>query len=303
MINRILEICDTAAHLKVENRCLLVGLPGKPDVSVPLEEVGVLLMGNPAISLTQPVLAELAAQGSAIVVTGEKHMPHAMLLPLGVPATQAEVFIAQAEASGPMQKRAWQQVIQAKLMGQAAVLRSQGKASDFLEELIDQVRSGDPDNVEARAAKAYWQKLFEGGSFRREREGSGPNALLNYGYSVLRAVVARAVCASGLHPALGIHHHNRYDNFCLASDLMEPFRPLVDKTVCALMQGRKDDEVALTREDRQALINIFAGRLAVEGARMTFFQGVRRLTASLAEVYQKRRDNLVLPGQLWDKTD
>ena len=302
MINRILEVHDTAAHLKVENRCLLVGVPGKPEVSIPLEEIGVLLMGNPAISLTQPVLAELAAQGAAVVVTGEKHMPHAMLLPLGVPATQAEVFLAQAAASAPMQKRAWQQVIQAKLTGQAAVLRSQGKATDFLDAMIDQVRSGDPDNVEARAAKAYWQKLFEGGSFRREREGSGPNALLNYGYTVLRAIVARAVCASGLHPALGVHHHNRYDNFCLASDLMEPFRPLVDKTVCALMQGREED-AALKREDRQALVNVFAGRIVVEGARMTFFQGVSRLTASLADVYQKQRNDLVLPEQLWDATD
>lgn len=303
MINRILEVHDTAAHLKVDNRCLLVGVLGKPEVSIPMEEVGVLLMGNPAISLTQPVLAELAAQGASVVVTGEKHMPQAMLLPLGVPATQAEVFLAQAQASAPMQKRAWQQVIQAKLRGQAAVLRSLGKASDFLDALIDQVRSGDPDNVEARAAKAYWQKLFEGGSFRREREGTGPNALLNYGYSVLRAIVARAACASGLHPALGVHHHNRYDNYCLASDLMEPFRPLVDKTVCELMRGREDDGSALKREDRQTLISVFSGRVMVEGARMTFFQGVSRLTASLADVYRKQRNDLVLPEQLWDETD
>lgn len=303
MINRILEVHDVAAHLKVENRCLLVRVPGKAEASIPLEEVAVLLLGNPAISMTQPVLADLAAQGASIVITGEKHMPHAMLLPLGVPATQAETMLAQTEATAPMRKRAWQQVVQAKLAGQAAVLRSLGRASAALEALTSQVRSGDPDNVEARAAKLYWQSLFPDGEFRRDREGGGSNALLNYGYAVLRAIVARAVCASGLHPALGIHHHNRYDNFCLASDLMEPFRPLVDKTVAGLIQGRQDDGSVLKREDRQSLINAFAGRLVVDGVRTTFFMGASRLTASLADVYRKQREDLVLPEQLWDETD
>jgi CRISPR-associated protein Cas1 len=304
MINRILEISDTAAHLKIENRCLRVSVPEKPDVSIPLGEIGVLLMSNPAISLTQPVLAQLAAQGALVVVTGEKHLPHAMSLPLGVPATQAEVFMAQAQAPLPAQKRAWQQVIQAKLRGQAAVLRSLGQVDDFLQAMIPKVRSGDPDNVEARAARFYWQQLFEGHDFRREPEGEMPNNFLDYGYSVLRAIVARAVCASGLHPALGIHHHNRYDNYCLASDLMEPFRPLVDKTVRALMQSRHDElGEDLNREDRQTLLNAFSGRVLVEGARMTLFQGVSRLTASLADVYLKQRNDLILPEQLWDEAD
>jgi len=303
MINRILEIHDTAAFLKVKNRCLLVEVPDRPEVSVPLREVGVLLLSNPAISLTQPVLAELAAEGASIVVTGEKHLPHAMMLPLGVPATQAERFLNQVQATAPMQKRAWQQVVQSKLAGQASVLCSQNQSGEALEALISQVHSGDPDNVEARAAKLYWQKLFAGRSFRREREGGGPNALLNYGYTVLRAIVARAVCASGLHPALGIHHHNRYDNYCLASDLMEPFRPLVDKTVCGLLQDREEDGSILTREDRQTLINAFGGRIVMENARISFFQGVSRLTASLADIYRKQRNDLVLPEQLWDETD
>ncbi len=303
MINRILEIHDTGARLQVETRCLSVEVAGRDTVRIPLEEVGVLLMGNPAIALTQPVLAELAAQGAAVVVTGEKHIPHAMLLPLGVPATQAEVFIAQAEATLPMRKKAWQQVVQAKLTGQAAALKAQGKLATPIEALIPQVRSGDPDNIEARGARVYWQNLFDEPGFRRDQEGGGANAMLNYGYAVLRAIVARAVCASGLHPALGIHHHNRYDNFCLASDLMEPFRPLVDKTVCDLVRQRDDERAELNREERQALVNEFAGRVVVEGARMTFFQGVSRLTASLADVYRKNRADLVLPEQLWDETD
>lgn len=303
MINRILDIHDTGAKLQIDNRCLSVEAAGRDTVRVPLEEVGVLLMGNPAIALTQPVLAELAEQGAAVVVTGEKHMPHAMMLPLGVPSTQAEMFIAQARATEPMNKRAWQQVVQAKLKGQAAVLRAEGKAATLIEALVSKVRSGDPDNIEARGARAYWQNLFGDSGFRRDREGGGANALLNYGYAVLRAIIARGVCASGLHPALGIHHHNRYDNFCLASDLMEPFRPLVDKTVCDLMRQREGDRSELNREERQELINVFAGRVRVEGARMTFFQGVSRLTASLADVYRKQRNNLVLPEQLWDETD
>ena len=303
MINRILEIHDTGARLQVENRCLQVAVSGRPPVSIPLEEVGVLLMGNPAISLTQPVLAELAGQGAAVVVTGEKHMPHAMLLPLGVPATQAETFLAQARAAVPMNKRAWQQVVQAKLKGQSAVLVAIGQSTECIDVLVPQVRSGDPDNVEARAARAYWQKLFADREFTRDPEGPGPNSMLNYGYAVLRAIVARAICSSGLHPALGLHHHNRYDNFCLASDLMEPFRPLVDKTVYGLIKDRTDVVNDLKREDRQALINLFSGRLTVEGAHMTFFHGVSRLTASLADVYREQRSDLVLPEQLWDETD
>ena len=303
MINRILEVSETAAHLKIENRCLMVCAPERPEISIPLGEVGVLLMSNPAISLTQPVLAHLAAQGALVVVTGEKHLPHAMLLPLGVPATQAEIFLAQAQATQPMQKRAWQQAVQAKLTGQASVLRSQGKEAEHIEALIPQVRSGDPANVEARAARFYWQQLFEGHSFRREPEGEHPNALLDYGYMVLRAIVARAVCASGLHPALGIHHHNRYDNYCLASDLMEPFRPLVDKTVVGLMMNRQNNVSELSRDDRRALLNAFSGRVVVEGSRMTFFQGVSRLTASLADIYINKRNDLVLPEQLWDAAD
>ncbi len=299
MINRIIEITELSARLNICNRCLTIHVPDQTPVSIPLAEVGVLAMTNPAISLTQPVLAELAAQGAMVVVTGSSHLPLAMMLPLGTPSTQAEIFIAQAQATLPMQKRAWQQVVKAKVGGQAAVLRSVGKTDDKLMAMISDIHSGDMDNVEARAARYYWQNLFDDRSFRRDREGEGPNVQLNYGYSLLRAIVARAVCASGLHPALGIHHHNRYDNYCLASDLMEPFRPLVDRTVFALVKDRLNDR--LTREDRQSLVNAFAGRIVVEGSITTFFQGVSRLTASLADVYLKKRENLVLPEQLWDE--
>lgn len=301
MINRIIEIADLSARLNISNHCLVIHVPDQEQISVPLADIGVLLMANPAISLTQPVLAELAAQGSLVVVTGADHLPLAMMLPLGSPSTQSETFIAQAKATVPMQKRAWQQVVRAKVGGQAAVLRSIGTPDEKLRAMISDIHSGDADNVEARAARYYWQKLFDDSSFRRDREGRGPNIFLNYGYSLLRAIVARAVCASGLHPVLGIHHHNRYDNYCLASDLMEPFRPLVDRVVCALVKDRLNDR--LTREDRQALVNTFAGRIMVEGKRTTFFQGVSRLTASLADVYLKKRENLILPEQLWDETD
>jgi len=301
MINRIVEIADTSARLKIRNHCLVVCAPSDEESSIPIREVGVLLMSNPAISLTQPVLAELASQGAMVVVTGNNHVPQAMMLPLGIPATQAEIFRIQAQVSLPVMKRAWQQVVQAKLTAQAAVLKAKGRQADLLEALVSQVRSGDPDNIEARSAKYYWHKLFDGVEFKRNSEGDGINALLNYGYGVLRAIVARAVCSSGLHPALGIHHHNRYDNYCLASDLMEPFRPLVDRGVIGVVGDGATHHVELSRDNRQHLLNLFSGRMVVEGRPTTFFQGVSRLTASLVDVYMKNRSDLVLPEKLWDE--
>jgi CRISPR-associated protein Cas1 len=301
MINRIVEIADTAARLKVENRCLHIRIPEREDISLPLEEVGLLLLSNPAVSLTLPVLAELAAHGAMVVVAGKQHTPAAMMLPLGLPATQAETFQAQARAAESMQKRAWRQLVQAKLAGQAAVLNALGKSDGFLKALLPRVRPGDPENVEARAARYYWRRLFGDPSFRRDPKGDAPNAHLNYGYAVLRAITARAVCASGLHPALGLHHHNRYDNYALASDLMEPFRPLVDRMVWRQVQNQPLNSMELTRENRHALVHIFAERIVVEGRALPFFQGVSRLTASLADLYLNRRNDLVLPDKLWEK--
>ncbi len=154
-----------------------------------------------------------------------------MLLPLVTHSLQAERFAAQARLAAPVRKRAWQQIVQAKITAQGRLLKERTHNDHGLDAIAKSVKSGDTANVEARAARIYWGKLFGETVFRRDADGDGLNACLNYGYAILRAVVARSLCGAGLHPSLGIHHHNRYDAFCLADDLMEPFRPLVDREV------------------------------------------------------------------------
>jgi CRISPR-associated protein Cas1 len=206
--------------------------------TIPFADIAVLVTSHPQISFTQAVLAGLAAAGGMFIVSNEKHLPAAMLLPLSTHSTQTERFARQAAVSLPTRKRSWQQIVQAKLRAQARLLEETTGADQGLRQMAARVRSGDPDNLEAQAARTYWQALFgegpSGEPFRRDPEGGGINVHLNYGYAVLRAIVARALCASGLHPSLGVHHHNRYDTFCLADDLMEPFRPLVDRVVARL---------------------------------------------------------------------
>jgi CRISPR-associated endonuclease Cas1 subtype II len=210
--------------------------------TIPFADIAVLVTSHPQISFTQAVLAGLAAAGGMFIVSNEKHMPAAMLLPLSTHSTQTERFARQAAVSLPTRKRAWQQIVQAKLRVQARLLQETAGADQGLLLMAGKVRSGDPDNLEAQAARIYWQALFgkdaPGKSFRRDPKGEGINVHLNYGYAVLRAIVARALCASGLHPSLGVHHHNRYDTFCLADDLMEPFRPLVDRVVAGLHRSQ-----------------------------------------------------------------
>jgi CRISPR-associated protein Cas1 len=210
--------------------------------TIPFADIAVLVTSHPQISFTQAALAGLAAAGGMLIVSNEKHLPAAMLLPLSTHSTQTERFARQAAVSLPTRKRAWQQIVQAKLRAQARLLEETTGADQGLRVMAAKVRSGDPDNLEAQAARIYWPALLgkdaSGEPFRRDPEGEGINVHLNYGYAVLRAIVARALCASGLHPSLGVHHHNRYDTFCLADDLMEPFRPLVDRVVAGLRRSR-----------------------------------------------------------------
>ena len=209
--------------------------------TIPFADIAVLVTSHPQICFTQAVLAGLAAAGGMLIVSNEKHLPAAMLLPLSTHSTQTERFARQAAVSLPTRKRAWQQIVQAKLRAQARLLEETTGGDAGLRLMAGKVRSGDPDNLEAQAARIYWQALFGKGAlgepFRRDPEGEGINVHLNYGYAVLRAIVARALCAAGLHPSLGVHHHNRYDTFCLADDLMEPFRPLVDRVVARLRRS------------------------------------------------------------------
>ncbi len=268
--------------------------------TVPLEDIAVIVASHAQITYTNAVLAGLAAAGGTFISCNEKHMPVAMLLPLVTHSKQTERFAKQAQMSEPLRKRLWQQIVQGKLRAQARLLEERTGRDWGLGRLVSEVRSGDPQNVEARAARIYWQALFGEDEFRRDPEGEGVNPPLNYGYAVLRAVVARALCASGLHPSLGVHHHNRYDAFCLADDLMEPFRPLVDRAV-AKLRDMRGTSPPLDKESKSTLVGALLGRFDAEGESRTLFDWVSRSAASLAAAITDEDPNrfqifLLTPG-------
>jgi CRISPR-associated protein Cas1 len=251
------------------------------------------VISHPQVSITQAALAGLAQAGGIAIVCDERHMPAAMLLPLEAHFVQGERFERQAQAPLPTRKRLWQSLVRAKIRAQARLVTGMRGDDGGLAALALRVRSGDPANVEAEASRRYWPLLF-GPGFRRNRDGQDHNRLLNYGYAVLRAIVARAVCAAGLHPSLGLHHHNRYDAFRLADDLMEPYRPVVDGAVVRYCH-RHGPLAPLDKQAKAALVGALMGRFTVEDESRTLFDIAARTAASLTAVYAGRRKTLVLP--------
>lgn len=314
MINRVLDLSDQPVRLSVQNSLLLLRFANgrasapsngektyrceqleKPgEVTVPLSDIAVLVVSHPQVTFSHAVLAGLASAGAVFIACNEKHMPVSMLLPLETHSLQAERFAAQAGVSLPVKKRAWREIVRAKIAAQARLLDERNGSDSGLAALRSRVRSGDPDNIEAQAARIYWRELFGEVEFRRDTDGDGLNACLNYGYAVLRAAVARAICGAGLHPCLGVHHHNRYDAFCLADDLMEPFRPLVDREV-AKLSDRGPVSAELQRESKQALLRGLLGRFQADGESRTLFDWAGQIASSLAAVIEARDENLRIP--------
>jgi len=261
---------------------------------VPLRELAVLVVSNPRVSYTHAVLSALMAAGGTFITCDHRHMPAGMMLPLHGHSIQAERFARQAAASLPTKKRLWQQIVRAKITAQGNLLKQLRGHDHGLLPLARQVRSGDPPNVEARASRIYWPALFRDRAFQRDPDSGGANSRLNYGYAVLRAIVPRAICAAGLHPSLGIHHHNRYDAFCLADDLMEPFRPLVDRGVALRAQQEAPDE-PLGPDAKAEILDGLTGRLLLDGEERTPFDVAARCAASLAAVFEGKARSLILP--------
>jgi len=312
MTERILDFSERPARLSVRNGLLVVNLSSvaaqdgrdpesglrahnAQEQTLPLADIAVLIAAHPQISFSQAVLAGLAEAGGMFIACNEKRMPCAMLLPLENHSTQTERFQAQANLPLPNRKRLWQQVVKAKILAQARLLRERTERDWGLEMLAATVRSGDPQNVEARAARIYWKNLFGKDDFRRNPEGEGLNPLLNYGYAIVRAIAARALCAAGLHPSLGIHHHNRYDAFCLADDLMEPFRPLVDRAVAELREQGEGDP-PLDRGTKRAILEALLARFTDEGESRTLFDWVSRTASSLAAAVESGEKKLEIPS-------
>ncbi len=285
MIKRVVEIANPA-RLSLANGQLIVEREGAKTASIPVEDMGILILDHPAIVHTQRVFEACYLNNVVVLVCGGNHMPGAMLLPLDGNALQTKTIAGQVNCPEPVRKRLWQAVVKAKVSAQAYVLKMATGEAGPLERLPERVRSGDPDNVEAQAARIYWLRLF-GDEFRRERDEVGVNSMLNYGYAIVRSAIARAIVATGLHPSIGIHHRNQYNAFCLAEDLVEPLRPCVDMLVYEMSRSGQL-ELELSPKTKKSLLAV----LNVET-----FVGNRKLPLMLATHYYAASVRKVICGE------
>ena len=287
------------AYLSLRNKQLVIRLPevesgSMPDemkreaiTTVPIEDIGVVVLDNKQITITQGLVAALLQNTTALITCDDRRMPTGLFLPLQGNTVQNERFRSQLEASQPLRKQLWQQTVKAKIENQAAVLRLYTvKSVARMYTMADNVKSGDSDNFEAQAAVYYWKNVFTDiPTFIRDQNGEPPNNLLNYGYAILRAVVARALVSSGLLPVYGIHHHNRYNPYCLADDIMEPYRPYVDMQVLHIMQQYEEIPENLPKEMKRDLLSIPVIDTMIGGKKRPLMIAVSETTASLAKCF------------------
>lgn len=297
------------AYLSLQNGQMVIKLPevesnsSLPDsfkkqsvVTKPIEDIGLVVLDNRQITITSGLLEALLENKSSVVTCDSKSMPVGLMLPLYGNTVQNERFREQLDASLPLKKQLWQQTIRAKILNQNAVLETCLKEKfKCMQVWADDVRSGDSENMEARAAAFYWKTLFGHISgFTRDRDGIYPNNMLNYGYAILRAVIARALVSSGLLPTLGIHHHNRYNAYCLADDIMEPYRPYVDELVFRLMKQYNDSE-ELTKELKRELLMIPTIDVVINGKRSPLMIAASQTTASLYKCFSGELRKIIYP--------
>ena len=265
--------------IALRDHCLLVTKPTGESGKIPLEDMAVLVLDGPDLSLSHQTLSACASAGVAVVTSDGKHLPNGLLLPLSAHSLHTSILQDQIGSKVPNKKRAWQEIVKSKIQSQADNLRLFQLSDNSLRKLIPFVRSGDPDNIEARAAARYFEAMF-GSDFIRDRDANGINACLNYGYSLARSAVARAIVAAGLHPALGIHHHNQYNPFCLADDAMEPLRAIIDRRVRYLAASSAIPE-ELDSKTKRELISLLGSFVEFDGLRYPLLVGLERYAVSL----------------------
>jgi len=294
MIKRTLYF-GSPARLNIHLQQLVIKKPGKPDFkrTVPVEDIGIVLLDSPQISITHSVMQQLLKNNVAFITCDEKHLPTGLLLLLNGHTKQSQHFRHQVSASEPLKKQLWQQTVISKISNQSRLLERLGIQNNRFPPLMRKVQSGDSTNVEGHAAKIYWESLFE--DFNRERFGDYPNNLLNYGYAILRAIVARALTASGLLPTLGIHHRNQYNAYCLADDIMEPYRPYVDYLVVQIMEEYDEPIEDLTPGMKAQLLEIATMDTVINGRSGPLMTNVTRTTASLHQCFAGERRKILFP--------
>jgi len=294
MIKRVVEVSQPGTFLSVKLGQLIVRRDGQTVGQVPCEDIGVLLVDHTGVTYTHSVLTTLLDQGAAVVICNGQHHPAGMLMPLEGNCVQTERYRCQLEVKEPVKKRLWQQLVAAKIRHQAAVVADDEQTSGFLRALAQRVRSGDPENLEAQAARRFWRAYLQGLDFKRQRNGVWPNAFLNYGYMVMRAAVARALCSAGLLPAVGIHHSNKYNAFCLADDIVEPFRGFVEAKVRTLAAERGPEDT-LGQTVKAKLLETLYQSVTIGGFTGPLMVGLHRTAASLVRCFTGEDKQLELP--------
>lgn len=279
------------------------------DPRVPIEDIGVMILEDHQSTITVSALNALMENNSVVIGCDAKHLPNSVMYPISANTLHTAVLKTQLKASAPLRNQLWQQTIKAKLTNQASVLRSRGVNEAPLELWAKKVRSGDRGNLEGRGAAYYWKFFFTSSvdgrqgeretarkreHFVRDPDGDGPNSALNYGYAILRAAIARAIVGSGLHPSIGLHHKNQYNAFCLADDLMEPYRPFVDLIVLQMCEGQ-GEEIEMTRENKKMLLAVLTVDTFVDGERKPLMLSLTATTASLVKCFQGDAKKIIYP--------
>jgi CRISPR-associated protein Cas1 len=295
MIKRTLYF-GNPAYLKTANEQIVIEMQDSAETkTVPIEDIGLIILDHQQITITQALIAKLLANNTALVTCDNAHHPVGMLLCLDGHTLQSQKFKAQIDASSPLKKQLWQQTVVAKIANQATLLKLERVDHKFLSNLVLNVKSGDSGGCEGIAASYYWKRIFPDFlEFRRERFGPPPNNLLNYGYSIIRAIVARSLVASGLLPTLGIFHRNQYNAYCLADDIMEPYRPFVDKIVCHIIRGN-GKFLEMTPSMKKELLSIPALDVTIDGQKSPLMNAVQRTTASLAKCFEGTSRKILYP--------
>jgi CRISP-associated protein Cas1 len=303
MIKRTLYF-GNPAYLKTTNEQLVIVLPtevvnGQPlpeeIKTVPIEDIGVVIIDHQQITISQALIAKLLANNVALITCNDTHHPTGLLLNLDGHTLQSAKFQAQIEATVPLKKQLWQQTVSCKIINQATLLESARVPVKNMRNWANEVKSGDSDNHEAVAAAYYWKNIFPlFPNFKRERFGDAPNNLLNYGYAILRAVVARNIVASGMLPTLGIFHKNQYNAYCLADDIMEPYRPFVDKVIANIV-NLNGNFLELTHNMKKDLLNIPAMDVLINEEKSPLMVAVQKTTASLAKCFEGKQRKILYP--------
>lgn len=295
MIKRTLFF-GSPAYLSTKNKQLVVNFPDKEkaDAYIPIEDVGVVVLENPQITITTGVLTKLVENKTVVIHCNHQHMPVSLLQPMSGHTLFTERLRYQLEASEPLKKNLWKQTIQAKIANQATHLKLAGKNAKKLERWLKEVKSGDGENHEAYAAAYYFQNIFDVEEFSRNQKGIPPNHWLNYGYAILRAIAARSVTASGMLPVYGIWHRNKYNPYCLADDAMEPYRPFVDLLVNDMLQNYDLTE-ELTTEHKAELLKIPAMDVIIDGKKSPLMVAMSRTTNSLYECFEGTARKILYP--------